>query len=286
MDLLRRTVPLTITSLLAGAALLLGMGWLLKPGRPAVDAKPYLLVLASLPVLYATAQGFVRQAKSHALPRPRSADGGWFEIRPKDSRRDRALIGTALALIWNLVSVPASLNYLLDSTTRRGSVGVLLVLILMGVGLTAGGMAAFHLVSLLRVEDAKLYIPGRRVFVGQELTLRILQKTAADIHVDRVRVGLTCVPRHPPPGVSAGALPKPVFELWKESEMRREVKKGERVRVEQKLTLPPHAPPTFPGVNVGSSYDWSVFLVTKLTQGSNYEAQFPLLVEPKPREET
>jgi hypothetical protein len=285
MDIFRKTVPLTIAGLLAAAALVTGLFWLFDPVRGDVDVKPYLFVLAALPVLYATVQGFVRQTRAHALPHPRSAEGGWFEIRPKDSRRDRALVGSALALVWNFFSVPATLHYLFNEETRRGSVGVLLVLVLAGIGLAAAAVAGYHLVSLLRMEDARLLIPGRKVFLGQELTLRILQKTAADIRVDRVRVGVTCTPRKPPAGAPAGAALTPVFQLWKESEMNRDVKQGERVRVEHKLTLPPHAPPTMPGINVGCVHDWSVWLITKLAQGANYEAEFPLLVEPRPREE-
>lgn len=280
----RQNLPLLVAGGAAVIAMAIGAAGLVGTSRNS-GAMSYVLILVGLPILYASAQGLVRQARKHALPSPRSVEGGWYEIRPKDSRRDRALIGSALALMWNGFAIPVALHYLLAGSVRRSTVGTLGVVILLGVALSAGAVAAYHLVSLLRLEDARLLIPGRRVFLGKELTVKLIQKSTADLHVSKVRIGLTCMPVSPPATGPANAKLKPVLESWKEAAMDRDVKKGERVRVEHKLYFPPHAPPSIPSSSKAPTHDWSVWLVTQMTQGTNYQAEFPLNVELPPRED-
>jgi hypothetical protein len=291
-----------LAALLALAALAYGLTGMLNPAGQTVPLKPYLLALFAVPVLCAAGFTILYHLGWRTHPEPRSVEGGMYEVRPKSSRRDWALLGSLVALVWNAINIPVALHYFTYPRTERGPAGTAAVLVLLAIGLAIGALAAYNLLSLLRVEEARLLVQGKRIFLGQELIIRLVQKSAADIHVERVRVGLVCVPAEakkpggasgssskspsgrPTPAVRAGAKAPPVFESWKESWMKRDVKKGERVRVDHTLNIPATAPPSIPpGRGRGPRHDWSIFLVTKLSQGADYQAEFPLRVEVRPK---
>lgn len=290
-----------LAGLLALAALAYGLTGMLNAGGQAVPLKPYLLALGAVPVLCAAGFVILFNLGWRTNPEPRSVEGGMYELRPKSSRRDWALLGSVVALVWNAINIPVALHYFTYEHSERSAAGTVVVLLLLGLGLIVGGVAAYNLLSLLRVEEARLLVQGKRIFLGQELNIRLIQKSAADIHVERVRVGLVCLPaeakkassskgskspsgRPTPAGRPHGARATPVFESWKESWMKRDVKKGERVRVDHTLTVPANAPPSVPpGRGRGPRHDWSIFLVTKLSQGTDYQAEFPLRIEVRPK---
>lgn len=288
-----------VVALIVGLAALAGLGYgltrLLNPTGGSVPFTPYLLVLVSIAAVVGCTFVILRSLGWHAVPEPKGVEGGMFELRPKSSRRDWAVLGTVVAGVWNLVNGPAALHYFTYERTQQSLGGTIVVLLFVAVSVAVAGVALWNLTSLLRVEDAQLFLTGRRVYVGQDLSIRLIQKCAADVHVDRVRVGLVCLPsggRERPTGgagktagkpggrpTGTGTKAVPVFESWKESYMDRDVKKGERLRVEHTITVPRTAPPSHPGG--GKHYDWSVWLVTKLAQGADYRAEFPLKVEVK-----
>jgi hypothetical protein len=290
-----------LAALAALAALAYGLTGMLNPAGQTVPLKRYLLALSAVPVLCAAGFTILYHLGWRTHPEPRSAEGGMYELRPKSSRRDWALLGSVVALVWNAINIPVALHYFTYEHTERSPAGTVVVLVMLAVGLAVGAVAAYNLVSLLRVEEARLLVQGKRVFLGQELNIRLIQKSAADIHVERVRVGLVCVPAEakkpaspggssrspsgrPTPAVRSGTKAAPVFESWKESWMKRDVKKGERVRVDHTLNIPATAPPSIPpGRGRGPRHDWSIFLVTKLGQGTDYQAEFPLRVEVRPK---
>lgn len=302
-----RNVLAGLAGLAALAVLALGLTGLLNPAGQTVPFKPYLLALGAVPVLCGAGFIILYSLGWRTHPEPKSVEGGMFELRPKSSRRDWALLGSLVALVWNAINIPVALHYFTYERTERGPGGTVVVLILVGLGLAVGAIAAYNLLSLLRVEEARLLVEGKRIFLGQELNIRLIQKSAADIHVERVRVGLVCLPAATGQSSSSSSKSKskgksdgrpvaagrphagggratPVFESWKESWMKRDVKKGERVRVDHTLTIPANAPPSFPpGHGRGPRHDWSIFLVTKLGQGADYQAEFPLRVEVRPK---
>ena len=207
----------------------------------------------------------------------------WAEVVPRYSARRQAVRETIASAVWNLVGLPLGLHYLFSGDTARGTLGVVVILLLMGLGVAAAAWAVYRYLRLQRAEEARLLVYPQRISLGAPLSVRFDQEFLTEVHIERARVGVLCLRRGAPPAGNRGTASPPVFEAWKESAIDRNAKRGRKLHIQDQIELPATGQPSVSHGGGASDYDWVVRLVIKLADGPDYQAEFPIPVHPRPR---
>ena len=250
---------------------------------PAVLA-PYLPIFAAIPLFTAAvAMWLAPQPPGRARAELRVVDEDWAEAHPRDSTHGRAFREAAAAVTWAATSGFASCYYFATSPAPHAG-GTVLAVVVLAVAAVNLVIVGYRHWASQRLYAARLRVHPWRVSLGEDLHVKITQEYRARAHVKSARIGLLCLqtPTSTAAAKNAGVVSKPVFQVWKEASVERDAKRGRTLRIEDVIPLPPDAQPTTTAHTRDKSkrYDWSLKLVVKLSLGPDYEAEFPIPVQP------
>ncbi len=216
------------------------------------------------------------------IPAPRV---GMFELKPLYPANYRRMVACLLAVLWNLICIPVTLDYFLHGSNDNRAGGVMLAGAFLLAGLAALGVAVHYFRVDGRIKSTRVLVDVLPMSVGKSVQMQCVQEFARKCKLAEVRIGLICQVIQAPARTgsiwnSLRTKAVPHTQQWKDVLINRAVTKGQHITINHVFEIPMEAVPASPmSQKTYPVYAWQVQLHLTFVDGPDYWVKFPVLVD-------
>ena len=156
----------------------------------------YWPLLGAVPLLVFGARGLsLRDSVKDRQVEMSSPRGRWYEIAPKYPLRHRTRLATITAVLWNLVTLPVSIDFFRAGGGDDRPLGVAVCILFLLAGAALAGIAAQRLVMDSRFRHVHVEATRMPLVLGRPVTIRVEQEFGRRLHPAMLRRGID-LPAH------------------------------------------------------------------------------------------
>ncbi len=242
---------------------------------------PYLFILFPM-IFFAGAIGAAAAAGSSSDPVPPAPQpDGWFAIRPRLRVADKRRRVWLVAVLWCGVGVAACGHYFSVAARPYETAAIVATAIYAALGCVPLGLAIYYALLRRHVRDATLLLNTRRISVGDQITALVEQPLLADLFIEELSAALVCEET-----VKYQSGGKTRFETKTRHEDRAVIlqkhpgRARETLSAQHAFTVPGDQPPSSPPQQKDyPRFAWRIEVKTRIADGPDYRARFPIAVQ-------
>jgi hypothetical protein len=238
-------------------------------------------------IFFAVAIGVASAAGASSEPAPPAPQpDGWFAVRPQLRVADKRRRAWLVAILWCGVGVAACGHYFSVATRPWETMAVVATAIYAALGCAPLGLAIYYTLLRRHVRDATLLLNTRQVRLGDQITALVEQPLLTDLFIEELSAALVCEET-----IKYQSGGKTRFETKTRHEDRAVLlqkhpgRARETLSAQQAFTVPAGQPPSSPPQQKDyPRFAWRIEVKTRIANGPDYRARFPIAVHAAPGE--